>query len=78
MKTEVLMPTGPITLTLEMTKEEAMVLNSIMRNISGSSNGARGVADSIQHALAQKGIGSYRVGGDIYFPNTWAELERTD
>jgi hypothetical protein len=76
MNIKITQPDTPLTLTLTLSKREAMALRTIMRNIGGTTTGPRSVAYGIENAFRDQGIGYYydNVEGNSYFPDKWDDL----
>lgn len=64
-----------ITLTLHLSRLEAIILRSIMRNISGRSNGPRDMTDDIADHLGEQGVPHILLSdgstGSIALPDSW-------
>lgn len=75
MKIDITRPDSSLTVTMQMTEREAMVLRTIFRKIGGDTDGPRSVIQSIEHALRDQSIGYYNIDdGSIYLPDFWATL----
>ncbi len=62
--------------TLELTLQEARLLRSICRCITGDVGGPRAITNDIEQSLGKMGIGSYDLeGGQIHLPTWWSGLK---
>ena len=79
MSVKITRPDSPVTITMDLSYREAMLLRSIMRNIGGMARGPRGLADEIEGALREEGIYYYDptlsgFSGSLILPNDWNDL----
>jgi hypothetical protein len=83
MEIKIEQPVTQITLTLDLSAREAMVLRTICRNIGGQVRGPRSVTEEIEDALMEAGISYYDpimsgINGCIIFPSDWSDLAPTE